>query len=90
MDNKIIKLVNGDLIIGDASRSDNGTIVIDKPYTIKDFGQGPCVLPYELDRLLEPMTHIAFEPYNMLWLKNLSDFPVVESQYISATTGIDL
>lgn len=89
-ENKIIKLINGDLLIGNAGQGENESVVVENPYTVKDLGQGPCVLPYELDLLLEPMKFISFQAYNILWLKNLKDFPQVEEQYISATTGIDI
>ncbi len=89
-ENKIIKLVNNDLIIGKAAKGENDSIIVEKPYTVKDLGSGPCVMPYELDLLIEPMKFISFGSFNMLWLKNLSDFPQVQEQYISATSGIDL
>lgn len=89
-ENKIIKLINGDLLIGKAGQGDKEAIIVEKPYTVKDLGKGPCVLPYELDVLVTPMKFISFQAFNILWIKNLSDFPQVEEQYISATTGIDL
>lgn len=89
-DNKIIKLINNDIIIGNATNGDKeGSVIVEKPYTVKDLGKGPCVMPYEFDILLEPMTHIGFQAFNILWIKNLSDFPQVESQYIQATTGLE-
>lgn len=89
-DNKILKLVNSDILIGKCSKGDNDQIVVENPYTVKDLGKGPCVMPYELDLLIDPMKYIAFPGFNMLWLKNLKDFPTVEEQYISATSGIDI
>jgi len=89
-DLKIIKLINNDLIIGRASKGDNEAIVVENPYTVKNLGEGPCVLPYELDILLEPMKYISFQAFNVLWIKNLEDFLQVQEQYISATTGIDI
>ena len=89
-ENKIIKLINGDLLIGKTAKGDNEAIIVENPYTVKNLGEGPCVLPYELDLLLEPMKFISFQAFNILWLKNLSDFPQVQEQYLSATTGIDL
>jgi len=89
-ENKIIKLINGDLLIGKTAKGDNESIIVEKPYTVKNLGEGPCVLPYELDLLLEPMKFISFQAFNILWLKNLSDFPQVQEQYLSATTGINL
>jgi len=87
---KILKLINNDILIGTATKGDNEQVVIEKPYTVKDLGNGPCVLPYELDMLMEPMEFVAFNPYNILWLKNLSDFPEVQNQYTAATSGIEL
>lgn len=87
---KIVKLINNDILIGAASKGDNDQVVIEKPYTVKNLGQGPCVLPYELDMLMEPMAFIAFNPYNILWIKNLSDFPEVQNQYTSAISGIEI
>jgi hypothetical protein len=46
------------------------------------------VLPYEADLLMEPMKFISFGAFNMLWLKNLSDFPQVSEQYVQAVTGL--
>jgi len=89
-ENKIIKLINGDLLIGKAGQGDNEAVVVENPYTVKNLGEGPCVLPYELDLLMEPMKFISFQAFNILWIKNLSDFPQVNDQYISATTGIDI
>lgn len=90
MENKVLKLVTGDILIGKCSKGENDQIVVEKPYTVKDLGQGPCVMPYELDLLIEPMEFVAFPSFNMVWLKNLEDFPKVQEQYISATSGIDL
>lgn len=87
---KIIKLINGDILIGKAANGENESVIVETPYTVKNLGEGPCVLPYEMDLLLEPMKFISFQAFNILWLKNLSDFPQVQEQYISATTGIDL
>lgn len=89
-DFKIIKLINNDILIGNASKAENDSIVIENPYTIKDLGHGPCVLPYELDVLMEPMKFINFQAFNVLWIKNLKDFTEVHTQYSSATSGIDL
>jgi len=87
---KILKLINNDILIGTATKGDNDQVVVENPYTVKNLGNGPCVLPYELDMLMEPMKFVAFNPYNILWLKNLSDFPEVQNQYIAATSGIEL
>lgn len=90
-DKKVIKLVNNDILIGIAGKGDQeGSVIIEKPYTVKDLGQGPCVMPYELDLLVEPMEFISFQSFNILWIKNLSDFPAVESQYTQATTGLEI
>jgi len=89
-DYKVIKLINGDLLIGHAAKAKDEAIIVEAPYTVKDLGQGPCVLPYELDLLMEPMKFVSFQGFNILWLKNLEDFPQVQEQYISATSGIDL
>ena len=87
-ENKVIKLINGDLIIGKAAKGENDYIIMENPYTVKDLGKGPCVMPYEYDLLLEPMKFISFSSFNMMWLKNLSDFPQVNDQYTQATTGL--
>lgn len=86
----IFKLVNSDYIIGNPSKDEKENIVVENPYTIKDLGQGPCVMPYDLDLLTEPMKFIAFQPFNVLWFKSLSEFPQVQKQYITATTGIEI
>jgi len=88
---KVIKLLNNDILIGTASKGETPeTVVVETPYTVKDVGQGPCVMPYEFDLLLEPMKIITFQSYNILWIKHLSDFPTVEQQYIKATTGLEI
>jgi len=87
---KVLKLVTGDLIIGKCSNGENNHVVVENPYTVKDLGQGPCVMPYELDLLMEPMKTLAFPAFNMVWLKNLSNFPEVKKQYTSAVTGLVL
>lgn len=89
---RLVKLINGDLVFGAASKSEDNEnlIVIEKPFTVKNLGEGPCVLPYEVDLLMEPMKFIALQEFNIMWVKNLTDFPEVYNQYISATSGIDL
>ena len=90
MDNKIIKLINNDIIIGNAGKGENDMVVIENPYTVKDLGQGMCVMPYELDVLMEPMKSIGFHSMNILWIKNLSDFDQVQTQYLGAISGIEM
>ena len=83
--------MNNDIIIGPASNGETpDSVIVEKPYTVKDLGNGPCVMPYEFDLLLEPMNFIGFHNFNILWIKNLSDFPQVESQYIQATSGLQI
>jgi len=89
-DEKIIKLINSDLIIGKAGKGDNDMIVVENPYTVKDLGNGPCVMPYELDMLMEPMKTVGFHSMNILWIKNLKDFNQVQEQYELATSGVQL
>jgi hypothetical protein len=86
---RILKLTNGDLIIGDSESIDENNVSVTKPYTIIDFGKGPCVVPYELHLLMEPMNQVTLRMFDIMWSKALSDFPMVEQQYISATTGIE-
>jgi hypothetical protein len=89
-ENKVIMLINGDMLIGKTAKGENEAIIVENPYTVEDLGEGMCVLPYCLTKLMDPMKFISFQAFNILWLKNLSDFPQVQEQYLSATTGIDL
>jgi len=87
---RIMKLKNNDILIGKAVLIENDQLLINNPYTVKDLGQGPCVMPYELDILVEPMKYISFDKDQILWVHFLKDFTAVQDQYIQATSGLIL
>ena len=86
----ILKLSNNDLVIGEILDSSESNITLGKPYTVRKTPEGPQLLPYELELLLEPMDDIIIRTYDVMWNKALKDFPVIEQQYSAATTGIEL
>ncbi len=89
-ENKIVMLINSDMLIGKTAKGENESIIVENPFTVEDLGKGACVMPYCLPKLMSPMKFISFQAFNILWIKNLSDFPQVENQYIAATSNIDL
>ena len=86
---RIMELTTGNLIMGDSIAAENDGVRIENPYTVIDFGDGPCVIPYMLHLLMAPMEHITLRMYDVMWNKALSEFPDVETQYNSAISGIE-
>ena len=88
MNNIIVKLTNNDIVIGNLLESNETEILIEHPYSVYDFEGAPCVMPYEINRLVDSMFTVGLRTYDIMWSKPLSDFPTVEKNYVQATTGI--
>jgi len=92
--NRVFKLVNDEIIIGDAETvySDNpngepiGELLIKRPFTAKSGN----IMPYLVSELTSAPAAIQIHPMNVLWALPLDEFPEAEKVYVKATSSIIL
>lgn len=86
---RVFKLINGEIILGEVNliETDRGTeIIIKTPFTVKSGN----LTPYMYAELLKAPGAIQIHPMNVLWNVDISEFPDVQTAYITATSGIIL
>lgn len=84
--NRLFKLINSDIVFGNANCYDSktGEILIEKPYT----ANGSGILPYTSDVLGTGPDAIIIHPMNVLWSVPLDEYEHINSTYNQVITGI--
>lgn len=85
---RLFKLINNEIVFGSAEVMENpeskGEILIKQPFQAKTGD----IMPYCVQDLGSAPGAIQIHSMNVLWSVPLSEFPIVETAYLKAVTGI--
>jgi len=77
----VFKLSNSDIVIGSYEQIDENTVRIFNPCGIYTVNGEPCVMPYDVHLLINPMKSVDIRLFDVMYNKKLSEFEIVQEQY---------